>query len=156
MKKILVLLAAAFCLFVSCGKEDPIDGGGRGKDKENKDICSKMEDSKFKSFCLSYFDSNNDGKISSEEAVSVKKMDCENKGITSLKGIEYFTSLTYLNCRNNKLTSLDVSKNTKLVEFWCDYNNLTSLDVSKNTQLTVFIYNPQADSRHIIPTGWRK
>ena len=46
------------------------------------------------------------------------------------------TKLTYLDCANNNLTSLDVSKNTALTELWCESNNLSSLDVSKNTALT--------------------
>jgi len=44
--------------------------------------------------------------------------------------------ITELECRNNALTSLDVSKNTTLTELVCSYNQLTSLDVSKNTALT--------------------
>ena len=61
----------------------------------------------------------------------------ENRGtLTSLQGIEYFESLTYLNCDYNQLTELDVSANTKLETLWCDYNQLTELDVSRNTELT--------------------
>ena len=56
--------------------------------------------------------------------------------IASLKGIEFFTALTYLYCGYNQLTSLDVSKNTALTSLICDNNQLTSLDVSKNTALT--------------------
>ena len=41
----------------------------------------------------------------------------------------------YLSCSNNKLTNLDVSKNTALETLYCDENNLASLDVSKNTAL---------------------
>jgi len=43
--------------------------------------------------------------------------------------------LIELDCGSNQLTSLDVSKNTKLRELKCGYNKLTSLDVSKNTHL---------------------
>ena len=57
-------------------------------------------------------------------------------GLTSLQGIEYFESLTYLNCSNNQLTSLDVSANTALTELYCFSNQLTSLDISRNTVLT--------------------
>jgi len=60
----------------------------------------------------------------------------EGKGLTSLKGIEYFTSLTMLECYWNQLTSLDLSRNTALTELWCEENQLTALDVSKNTSLT--------------------
>ena len=58
------------------------------------------------------------------------------KGIANLSGIEAFTSLTYLSCWLNKLTSLDVSSNTALTYLDCGINQLTSLDVSSNTALT--------------------
>ncbi|KAK3604987.1 hypothetical protein CHS0354_000652 [Potamilus streckersoni] len=60
-----------------------------------------------------------------------------NLGISSLKGIEYFVKLEELNCYQNKLTSLDVSKNVGLREFYCNQNLLQNLDVSKNVLLTV-------------------
>ena len=40
-----------------------------------------------------------------------------------------------MNCGHNRLTSLDVSKNTVLQELVCWENQLTSLDVSQNTAL---------------------
>ncbi len=56
--------------------------------------------------------------------------------LTSLRGIEYFESLEKLNCSGNRLTTLDVSKNTALTYLNCYSNQLTSLDVSKNMDLT--------------------
>lgn len=56
--------------------------------------------------------------------------------ISSLKGIEYFTALKSLDCRYNKLITLDVSKNTALEYLDCRYNQLEVLDMSKNTALT--------------------
>ena len=56
--------------------------------------------------------------------------------ISDLTGIEAFTALTYLNCYDNQLTSLDLSQNTALTYLNCSYNQLTSLDVSANTALT--------------------
>ncbi len=58
------------------------------------------------------------------------------KGLTSLAGIEYFESLTKLYCAYNRLTALDVSKNTVLKDLWCFSNKLASLDVSKNLNLS--------------------
>jgi Leucine-rich repeat (LRR) protein len=58
--------------------------------------------------------------------------------ISNLTGIEAFTALTYLDCRVNQLTSLDVSQNTALTLLSCEGNQLTSLDVSQNTALTWF------------------
>ena len=82
------------------------------------------------------FDTNKDGNLSDTEIAAVEKIDCAKKGITNLKGIEYFTALKKLKCFKNQLTSLDVSKNTALTYLDCYSNQLTSLDVSKNTALT--------------------
>ena len=54
-------------------------------------------------------------------------IDVTNKSISSLKGIEYFTNLTELKCGTNKLTSLDLSKNTKLTKLYCGSNQLNTL-----------------------------
>ena len=82
------------------------------------------------------FDTNQDSSLSDTEIAAVKKINCSNKGITNLKGIEYFTSLNILRCTDNQLTALDVSENTALTKLNCCFNKLTSLDVSKNTALT--------------------
>ena len=53
-------------------------------------------------------------------------------------------NVTALYCDGNKLTTLDVSKNTALTSLSCSGNQLTSLDVSKNTALTgLDCYNNQ-------------
>lgn len=59
--------------------------------------------------------------------------------LTSLKGIEYFTSLKKLNCGGNKLTELNISNNTDLEFLYCSSNELTTLDVSNNTALTKLV-----------------
>ena len=67
--------------------------------------------------------------------------------IADLTGIEDFTSLTYLNCAGNFLTTLDVSNNTSLIALYCYDNQLTNLDVSIHTQLTdLFCDNNQLSS----------
>lgn len=60
-------------------------------------------------------------------------------GLTSLKGIEYFTSLKKLNCGGNKLTELNISNNTDLEFLYCSSNELTTLDISNNTALTKLV-----------------
>lgn len=64
--------------------------------------------------------------------------------ISDLTGIEYFTSITVLNCDNNQLTNIDVSANTQLTELNCSVNQLSSISLSTNTLLeTVYTsYNP--------------
>lgn len=59
----------------------------------------------------------------------------QNKNITSLAGIEYFTDLETLDCGGNQLTTLDVTKLTKLMFLVCNDNQLTALDVTGLTSL---------------------
>ena len=59
----------------------------------------------------------------------------ENK-ISSIKGVEKITSLTYLAVYDNKLTELDVSQNLLLENLSVSENQLTELDVSNNIKLT--------------------
>jgi uncharacterized repeat protein (TIGR02543 family) len=82
-----------------------------------------------------YFDTNNDGEISYEEAAIVTVLDLYGKSIFSLEGIEFFSDLRNLYCGNNQLTSLDVSQNSELRNLYCDQNQLTELDVSQNSFL---------------------
>ncbi len=56
--------------------------------------------------------------------------------IHSINGIEHFVNLKVLDCSYNKLTELDISKNTMLIELSCSDNQLTDLDISNNTALT--------------------
>ncbi|WP_455430391.1 hypothetical protein, partial [Porphyromonas canoris] len=50
--------------------------------------------------------------------------------------VTVYGKVSYLNCYGQKITSLDVSKNTALTGLVCYSNSLTSLDVSKNKALT--------------------
>ena len=76
-----------------------------------------------------------DGILTKAEIAAVTKIEVKNQSISNLKGIEYFTALTNLNCSNNQLTELDVSKNKELTWLGCWDNQLTSLDVSNCTAL---------------------
>ena len=62
-------------------------------------------------------------------------LDLQNKNITSLAGIEYFTDLETLDCRGNQLTTLDVTGLTSLTVLVCNDNQLTALDVTGLTSL---------------------
>ena len=75
-------------------------------------------------------------RITREDVKGITKLNVGNEGLASLKGIEYFTSLTQLLCFDNQLTTLDVSQNTALTALDCSGNPLTALDVSKNTAMT--------------------
>ena len=76
-----------------------------------------------------------DNYLTDQEAASVTAIDVSSKSIADLTGIEYFTALISLNCSDNQLTALDLSKNTALEVLDCSNNYLNALDVSKNTAL---------------------
>ena len=96
---------------------------------------TNFPDADFRTF-VKNFDTNKDDSLSDTEIAAVKVINYPHIGITNLKGIEYFTALKILNCESNRLTTLDVSKNTALTDLNCSDNQLTVLDVSKNTALT--------------------
>ena len=96
-------------------------------------------DAVFRSWVSENCDESGDGSLSDEEIMMTTGIDVEREGINTLKGIEYFTALTWLFCRYNPLTTLDVSENTALEKLYCSYNQLTTLDVSKNTALEQLI-----------------
>ena len=139
-------------------------------EKTKEEIAINEEnfpDKNFRSWFLSQ-SYGSDGVLTEEEIAGVSKISVYGKSIQSLKGIEYFTALThldcfinqltsidvsenialtYLNCSSNQLASLDVSGCTALTELSCSGNQFTSLDVSKNTALTgLYCYNNQLTS----------
>ena len=106
------------------------------------------------------FDADGDGVLSDEEIAAATELNCPEQQIASLKGVEYLTALTFLNCAGNQLTELDLSANTELtlvemsnnpisaidltnnvnlVEMYCCYTDLTEIDVSSAPALVEFL-----------------
>ncbi|MCG7532342.1 hypothetical protein MHM98_13475 [Psychrobium sp. MM17-31] len=65
-------------------------------------------------------------------ASEITKVNCSSKGIVSAKGIEKLTELTSLTLRNNQLTDIDLSHNTKLRTLSLLKNQITDIDLSNN------------------------
>ena len=93
-------------------------------------------DEAFRDYVRAELDPNRSGILTPEEIAGITNIACSNEEIKDLKGIEFFTELTRLECIGNSLTSIDVSKNVKLKQLLCGKNDLTSIDVSKNTELS--------------------
>ena len=111
---------------------------------------TNFPDENFRKFVKNEFDYDDDNALSSTEIEEVTYVDCYESRISSLKGIEYFIALETLDCSNNRLSSLDVSKNTELKTLNCYNNQLSSLDVSKNTALMeLSCYNNQLKSMDV-------
>ncbi len=90
----------------------------------------------FKSYCVSKFDTDGDGKISTIEAYQVTDIDCSGRSITDLTGIEAFTNLQYLNCSGNSLTKLDLHTLTNLQTLVCYNNKLEDINLDNCAALT--------------------
>ena len=101
---------------------------------------TNFPDANFRNYLLKQ-DYGQDGILTEVEISNITSIKVNCKPISSLQGIEFFTTLIFLSCSHNQLTSLDVSQNTALTQLYCDCNQLTSLDVSHNTALTLLSCN---------------
>ena len=79
-------------------------------------------------------------KLTAEVIENVYSINTGNGTIKNLKGIGLFPNLTTLDCSHNQITSLDLSKNTKLVKLHCQDNKLTSLKVNSNSLNEIYCY----------------
>ena len=118
--------------------EIQIKENNSGSSEEKKGIKideNTFPDENFRAYINKKIDKNFDGYLSKTEIERTTSINCAGQSISSLKGIEYFVDIQKLNCDNNKLTQLDLSKNTKLESLDCAVNKLTKLNVSQNVQL---------------------
>ena len=91
-------------------------------------------DTNFRNWVVSQ-DYGADGVLTNEELENVTSLDISRLEIYDLKGIEYFVALKDLNCMTNKLTTLDLSKNTALEKLECRGNRLTTINLLENRKL---------------------
>ena len=66
---------------------------------------------------------------------NVTNLDVAHKNINDLTGIEDFSSLITLQCRENHLLNVEVSQNKELLNLDCSANPIASIDISQNTSL---------------------
>lgn len=78
-----------------------------------------------------------DGILTPEDIEGITEISLFMNNASDLKGIEHFTALKKLSCFDcQSLSSLDLSKNTALVELQCSNSNITTLNLSNNSNLT--------------------
>ncbi|EOH77511.1 WxL domain-containing protein [Enterococcus malodoratus] len=77
----------------------------------------------------------NENELTIEDMEKLTQIHVQEKSLTSLKGIEYAVNVKIINCYTNKLTDVDLSKNSFLEKFVANDNQLTNLDVSSNNAL---------------------
>ncbi len=118
---------------------------------------TNFPDATFRNYLRTEIDTSGDGRLSKAEIDAITSINVEDNDyydeesdIKSLKGIEYFTNLTQLNCEYNKITELDVSNNTLLEVLKCQGNEIASLNISGNGKLKeLYCYNNQLNSLNI-------
>lgn len=110
-KKIFTFILALFAIAATAGAQ-----GGVVINSRNFPFTN------FRKFVKDNYDKDHDNYLNQGEIAAVTKINVFNRSIGDLKGIEFFMELEELDCRQNQLTSLDVSQNTKLTELCC-YNN---------------------------------
>ncbi|CAM1348274.1 leucine-rich repeat domain-containing protein [Tenacibaculum insulae] len=69
-----------------------------------------------------------------EHFPNLKRIDCFNNNITKID-LSKSTSITFLNCNENQIESLNLANNTKLAYVSCDNNKISSLILGENTKL---------------------
>ncbi len=95
-------------------------------------------DENFRDVVLQYFDRDSSGTLSESEITAVTSVNfvIYADEIHDLTGIEYFTSLVQLYAGDMEIEKADFSALSNLQKLYVQGNKLTSLDVSKNTALT--------------------
>ena len=93
---------------------------------------TNFTDETFRNYVSSNFDLSHNGKLEYKELISAAKINVNKMNIQSMKGVEYFTDLEQLRCKNNQISSINLSKNTLLNKLDITNNQLTTLDLSKN------------------------
>ncbi len=73
-------------------------------------------------------DIDKDGYLTDEEASTITEINMYDKGVGTLKGIEYFQELAELCCDNNRLIEIDISQNPKLKYISCMENNISNIE----------------------------
>ena len=107
------------------------------KVKQNYDVeAVTIADANFLAALVEKHDTDGDGILSTKEASEIRKIECSGKGIKSMAELAtYFTEITYLDCSDNELTELDVTKLTKLEYLDCSGNDLSELDIQRLQKL---------------------
>jgi hypothetical protein len=109
------------------------------------DITDKFTDANFLSAVRETLGKGARDAIHASDVAGVTSLNVGKKGITSLAGLEYFTSLTKLDCSHNELTSLPPLPDA-LTVLGCKGNQLTSLPTLPDALTVLSCYSNRLTS----------
>ena len=98
-----------------------------------------IPDAKLKAYLVANYDDNFDGEISIAEADNITMVNCANKGIADLTGLEACTNLVSLDCSNNSIARIHLPSLTKLTTLKCFGNPVEYLNLD-NCSAIAYIY----------------
>lgn len=95
-------------------------------------IISKLNTDGYNSV---YDRDSNTYKVTDAELKSITVLKCNEANITSVSGLGLMTELTDLNLSDNNISSIELTKNTKIKNLLLSNNGISSIDLTKNTNL---------------------
>lgn len=112
----------------------------------------RFDDEAFERLCLTMGDTDENGELSLEEAAAIEWLELRDPDpeatellvVRSVAGLQHFTGLTYLDCSQQPIASVDISNMPRLRWFSCMNTNVSELNVSNNTSLE-HLYCSQTD-----------
>lgn len=87
--------------------------------------------------------------LTTEFAKSIKQIRIIEKGLTSLKGIEFFSNLEYLECCYNQLREVDLTKNKKLKHISLYQNQLEKVKLGEKPEIMSLDFHGNKDLKEI-------
>lgn len=124
---------------------------GEHMPEENVWITEEVfPDGQFRSYVARILDDDQDGMLSSLERAQVSVLYLKGLDIESLKGLENFPNLLYLNCENNRLTELDLTGNVLLKSVYCRENPLAFINALDCPALTELDSDPDVAVRRFL------
>lgn len=91
------------------------------------------------------------GKITATNISTITSLNLSNSNIKDLTGIEIFTALKILDCSNNQLVTLDLSKNTNLQILYVTGNPLVYLNLKNGNNQNLIVASVTSKKASNIP-----
>ena len=120
----------------------PMAGIGSVYAADGVDIASTFTDSTFRKYVSENFDTDGNGYLSDDEIAAVKTVDVSkgvDSAISSLKGIDIFSNLMYLDCNRTGVKNLDIQGLTNLTYIDVSGNNMSSMTLPVKADNLVYL-----------------
>ena len=102
-----------------------------------KDVIT-FNDPNLKKYMIGVYDSDNDGEISTLEAVDVTRVDCPNKSVSDIVGLERCKNLTYLDISGNDVAVIDLPDMGQLETIIAYGNPISLININNDIKLSAF------------------